>query len=205
MNPIRLLAVDDHELIIQGLDKAFTPSTGIELVGTATNGKDALIKTDELKPDLILMDINMSPMNGFEATKALKEKYPEILILLLSTYDSDEYCEQFMESSADGFQLKSVPILILIESIKAVSKKITVIPERCKEHSRSPALSAKDLTHRQLEISRLWATGLDAKTIATRLNKETRTIQKHIENIYARTGVRGKFDLANYLEKNNLL
>lgn len=203
MNAIRLLIVDDHELARLGNASVFTSSTGIEVIAMTNNGADALILVEQLQPDLVLMDISMPQMDGFETTERLKATYSHIHVLLLSMYDSPEMCERFTDSSADGYQLKSIDAKALVESVKAVCNGVMVIPDKCREYSRQPISTV--LTPRQLEIAKLWARGLQAKQVARHLNISPRGTQKHIENIYQRTTTHNKIELADYLTKNRLL
>ena len=203
MNPIRLLIVDDHELARLGNASVFTPTTGIEVIAMANNGSDALTLVEQLQPNMVLMDISMPQMDGFEATERLKAAHPNVYVLLLSMYDSPDMCERFNDSSADGYQLKSIDAKALVESVKAVCNGITVIPDKCREYSRLPISTV--LTPRQLEIAKLWARGLQAKQVARHLNISPRGTQKHIENIYQRTNTHNRIELLEFLTKYRLL
>lgn len=204
MQPIRILIVDDHDLARRGTASVFTPETGIEVVGMAVNGQEALNLAAELLPDIVLMDISMPIMDGLEATQRLKQIQPNIYVLVLTMLDTEETVRQVMRAGAEGYVLKSIDGHVLVETIKAVNNGIFVFPPLT-TFNTAPAKSEKGLTARQLQIARLWAKGLEAKEIARALPIETRTVEKHIADIYQRTHTNNKIQVRDYLEQYGLL
>lgn len=204
MQPIHVLIVDDHDLARRGTASVFTPETGIEVVGMAANGQEALNLAAELLPDIVLMDINMPIMDGLEATQRLKQIQPNIYVLVLTVLDTEETVRQVMRAGAEGYVLKSIDGHVLVETIKAVNNGIFVFPPLT-TFNTAPAKSEKGLTARQLQIARLWAKGLEAKEIARALPIETRTVEKHIADIYQRTHTNNKIQVRDYLEQYGLL
>lgn len=204
MQPIRVLIVDDHDLARRGTASVFTPETGIEVVGMAANGQEALNLAAELLPDIVLMDISMPIMDGLEATQRLKQIQPNIYVLVLTMLDTEETVRQVMRAGAEGYVLKSIDGHVLVETIKAVNNGIFVFPPLT-TFNTAPAKSDKGLTARQLQIARLWAKGLEAKEIARALPIETRTVEKHIADIYQRTHTNNKIQVRDYLEQYGLL
>ncbi len=204
MQPIRILIVDDHDLARRGTASVFTPETGIEVVGMAANGQEALNLAAELLPDIVLMDISMPIMDGLEATQRLKQIQPNIYVLVLTMLDTEETVRQVMRAGAEGYVLKSIDGHVLVETIKAVNNGIFVFPPLT-TFNTAPAKSEKGLTARQLQIARLWAKGLEAKEIARALPIETRTVEKHIADIYQRTHTNNKIQVRDYLDQYSLL
>lgn len=204
MQPIRILIVDDHDLARRGTASVFTPETGIEIVGMAANGQEALNLAAELLPDIVLMDISMPIMDGLEATQRLKQIQPNIYVLVLTMLDTEETVRQVMRAGAEGYVLKSIDGHVLVETIKAVNNGIFVFPPLT-TFNTALTKSDKGLTARQLQIARLWAKGLEAKEIARALPIETRTVEKHIADIYQRTHTNNKIQVRDYLEQYGLL
>lgn len=204
MQPIRVLIVDDHDLARRGTASVFTSETGIEVVGMAANGQEALNLAAELLPDIVLMDISMPIMDGLEATQRLKQIQPNIYVLVLTMLDTEETVRQVMRAGAEGYVLKSIDGHVLVETIKAVNNGIFVFPPLT-TFNTAPAKSEKGLTARQLQIARLWAKGLEAKEIARALPIETRTVEKHIADIYQRTYTNNKIQVRDYLDQYGLL
>lgn len=204
MQPIRVLIVDDHDLARRGTASVFTPEMGIEVVGMAANGQEALNLAAELLPDIVLMDISMPIMDGLEATQRLKQIQPNIYVLVLTMLDTEETVRQVMRAGAEGYVLKSIDGHVLVETIKAVNNGIFVFPPLT-TFNTAPAKSDKGLTARQLQIARLWAKGLEAKEIARALPIETRTVEKHIADIYQRTHTNNKIQVRDYLDQYSLL
>lgn len=117
---IKLILVEDHDIVREGLHSLFRDEPGIEILGEARNGKEALDLCATVKPDLVLMDMNMPVMNGSECTKQLKKKFPKIKVLILSMHDHESYLIEMLEAGADGYVLKSSRKDELLFAIKKV-------------------------------------------------------------------------------------
>ena len=168
---IRIMIVDDQGLIRDGLKMILSLCEDIEVIGEAVNGKDAIESLSINRPDIILMDIRMPIMNGVEATKVIKERYPGIKIIILTTFNEDQYIFEGLKNGADGYILKDVKSEEIIRSIKEVYKgNVLLQPEiatkvvkafnNINNHKEAKdnheAMDAiNELTPRELEISRL--------------------------------------------------
>ena len=202
---IRLLIVDDNELAWKGTAALLALEPDISVVGMATNGEEALQKTAQLQPDLVLMDIQMPVMDGLEATRRLKESYPQIKVIALTMFDSDAYLMQVMNAKAEGYALKSIDYQKLLTTIKCVHAGLFTFPPLLRPTTMTETVVNEScdirLTPRQLEIARLWVEGLSAGTIASRLNISTRSVQTHIQNIYLASQTKNRIELLKYLQK----
>ena len=114
---IRLLICDDQDIVCEGLRAMLAPVPQIEVVGVAKNGLEAVEQTHRLRPDLVLMDLKMPRMNGIQATKAIREKFPEVRVLVLTTYDADEWVINALRNGAAGYLLKDTPQEELVKAI----------------------------------------------------------------------------------------
>lgn len=215
---IKVMIVDDQGLIRDGLKMILSLSDDIEVVGEAVNGKEAINMLKELKPHVILMDIRMPIMNGVEATKTIKEEFPQIKILILTTFNEDEYIFEGLKNGADGYILKDVKSDEIIKAIKEVHKgNILLQPEiatkvvtafksinNSKEtvENKEKKQYIKDLTPRELEISKLVADGKNNKEISKELFITEGTVKNHLTRILSKLELRDRTQLALYINKN---
>src|SRR5512139_3467354 len=119
---IRLLICDDQDIVCEGLRAMLAPVPQIEVVGLAKNGLEAVEQTHKLQPDLVLMDLKMPRMNGIQATKAIREKFPHVRVLVLTTYDADEWVVNAIRNGAAGYLLKDTPQEELVKAIMNTAK-----------------------------------------------------------------------------------
>ncbi len=202
---IRLLLVDDQSLICQGLKAMLNLEPDLEVVGCADNGQTALELVATLKPDVVLMDVQMPVMDGREATRIITEQFPKIKVLVLSTFDDDKYIAQSMRSGAKGYLLKDMPVKELAESIRLVDrgysqmapglmeKLITSIPK----DSVSPELLTQ-LPPRERDVLRLLAQGSTNREIATQLHIAEGTVKTYVTHLLNRLTLRNRAQLAIY-------
>jgi len=198
LQKIKVLLVDDHTLLRQGLRKLLELEPNLEVVGEAENGKEAILKTQELHPDVVLLDINMPGMNGVEATSLLKKFNPELKIIILTIHKDDEYVFEAIKAGASGYLLKDVDTQELVRAVEAAFRgESTVDPAIAarlfKEFSRiskGGGESAQDsLTEREKEILRLLVQGLSNRDIAENLFISEKTVKNHISNIFRKLEV----------------
>lgn len=215
---IKVMIVDDQGLIRDGLRMILSLSDDIEVVGEAINGEEAINMLSKVKPDVILMDIRMPVMNGVEATKVIKEKFLEVKILILTTFNEDEYIFEGLKNGADGYMLKDVKSDEIIKAIKEVHRgNVLLQPEIATkvvkafnninnqkeiENNEEIEQSIKDLTPRELEISELVAKGKSNKEIGEELFITEGTVKNHLTRILSKLELRDRTQLALYINKN---
>jgi DNA-binding NarL/FixJ family response regulator len=193
---IRILIADDHPVVREGLATMLSRQPDIEVVGEAENGRIAIDKAKELKPDIILMDLRMPEVDGIEAMRRIKINNPETKFIVLTTFDNDEYIFKGIESGARAYLLKDSPREDLFKAIRGVSKGESLIEpavagkvlDRFAELSRH-AQASETLSEREVEVLVLMAKGSSNKVIASTLNIGESTAKTHIQSIFNKLGV----------------
>jgi DNA-binding NarL/FixJ family response regulator len=194
----RVLICDDQEIVCEGLEKILSSDPDIEVVGLAYDGAQAVEKLEENHPDLILMDLKMPIMNGIQATRIIKKRFPKIHVLVLTTYDDDEWVFDAIRSGANGYLLKDTPRSGLIEAVKGTLEgKSFVDPNVTGKLLQNIAHSipTKEKTpvnmfsEREKEILSLLAQGLSNADIAHQLFLSEGTIRNYTSTIFAKLGV----------------
>jgi DNA-binding NarL/FixJ family response regulator len=196
---IRVLVVDDQALVRGGFRMILDAREDIEVVGEAENGEDALQLTDELDPDVVLMDVRMPKLDGVAATRRLVERGSRARILVITTFDLDEYVYAAMRAGASGFLLKDVKPEELVDAIRLVASGNTLLgPAATRLLDRfaplqpdNPAL-LEALTEREREILELVATGHSNAEIAGALVVSETTVKSHVSSILRKLGVRDR-------------
>jgi DNA-binding NarL/FixJ family response regulator len=206
---IRILLVDDQSLFREGLHTLLSIHDDLEVVGEAENGQIALEKAKALKPDVVLMDVRMPVLDGVAATRQLQSQAPDVRVIMLTTFDDDEYVFEGLRAGAVGYLLKDVPSQKLVEAIHAayrgdsflqpsvaakVVAEFTRMTERTAVSSR-PSL-IEPLSNRELEILQLVATGASNREIADSLFIAEGTVKNHITNILGKLSVRDRTQAA---------
>ena len=199
---IRVLVADDQPLVRDGLAAIIAADAELELVGEAATGREAVARSRELQPDVVVMDIRMPEMDGIDATRAiLRAPGARPRILVLTTYDVDDYVYEALRSGASGFLLKDAPRHQLLSAIRTVAAGDTLlappITRRLVErHLREPDPSASDgvaqLTAREREVFVLLGRGLSNAEIADRLTLGESTVKTHIGRVFDKLGVRDR-------------
>lgn len=186
------MLVDDHSVVRSGLSAFLSVNPDLELVGEAENGEQAVARAGILKPDVILMDLMMPIMDGVAATSAIKKKYPEIQIIVLTSFQEDELVRNAMKAGAVGYLMKNVTARELAAAIQAAKQgKITLSSEAAQALVRATqqAQETGSLTEREREVLKLMVEGLNNAEIAERLVVSLSTIKFHISNILMKLGV----------------
>lgn len=198
---IRVLLVDDQSLIRQGLRALLELDAQLEVVGEAENGQAAINLVEQLQPDVILMDIRMPIMDGVAATREICKKFPQIKVLVLTTFDDDEYVTAAMNHGATGYLLKDTPSEELAIAIRAVHKGYTQLAPGIVKKLLTPTPiqsppALDELTKREMEVLRLIASGASNREIAQKLFISEGTVKNHVTNILNRLNLRDRTQAA---------
>jgi NarL family two-component system response regulator YdfI len=194
---IRVLIVDDHLVVREGLHTILEVSGDIEPVGEAANGAEAVRLVGELSPDVVLMDLRMPGMDGIEAIQQIKARYPVVEIVILTTYDDDEYIVQGLRAAARGYLLKDTGRQALFEAIRAAARGESLLPsavvDKVLAHLGSPRpVAAGSLSEREQEVLALLAEGASNKEVSLRLQITERTVKAHVTSIFNKLGVNSR-------------
>lgn len=187
---IRVLVVDDHALHRDGTRHILEDFDDLEVVGDAATGETALALTEELQPDVVLLDIRLPGINGIETARRIREWHPKVRVLMVTAYEDDEYVRGALEAGTAGYLSKSAPARELVEALRVVAAGATVLQPALMHSLLSPTVDQPGgLTDRELAVLQLLAEGLHNKQVATRLGISARTVERHCDNIYAKLGV----------------
>lgn len=195
---MKVIICDDQAIVRDGLAMLLKLEKDIEVTGIAEDGDAVISMVEKQKPDLVLMDLKMPVTNGVEATRKIKQKYPDIRILVLTTYDDDEWVLDAIKAGASGYLLKDTPRDELIKAIRGtVAGKSYLDPsvagkviDLASSHKNQPAtLITGKLTEREIEVLKLLARGLNNSDIADRLFLSEGTVRNHVSAILAKLGV----------------
>ncbi|WP_287155659.1 response regulator transcription factor [Candidatus Solincola tengchongensis] len=197
--PLKVLVVDDHRLVREGLVSLLRLNPEIEVVGEASGGDEAVAKARSLKPDVVLMDISMPGMNGITATRLIKKDLPETKVIMLTMLDQEGYVYEAVKAGATGYLLKNTGMEELVKAIKEVHKGgATLHPEAQAQLLKEYVYLAQSnretygLSERELEILQLLGDGLSNKEISDRLFISIQTVKTHITHIFEKLGVKDR-------------
>lgn len=208
---VNLIICDDHQLVIDGLKALMEGENDLILKGTANNGAEAIRLIQNLKIDLVLMDLDMPVMSGIEATKAIKKDHPEVKVIILTMHDEKSIITMLMDLGADGYVIKNADRLELLNAIRNVaagkkhfSPEVTVALLSQEENPMSSALM-EGLTEREIEILKLIAEGLSNKEIGDKLFISHRTVDTHRTNLMKKLEVHNIAGLIRFAIKHGLI
>ena len=232
---VRVLVVDDQQLVRDGIASLLSVQEGIAVIGTATNGQEAVEQAIALRPDVILMDVRMPVMTGVEATAQILKQVPACSILMLTTFDDDQYVREALRAGARGYLLKDLQAQDLARAVHAVSQgvyqldaaviermigalggpnpvsaseteeRLTPSQPRMKANVAPDLLDATGLTNREIEVLRLIATGATNREVADALVISEGTVKNHLSNIFSRLGLRDRTQAVMYARERGLL
>ncbi len=211
---IHIVLVDDQKVFLEGLKFVLeSRASDIEVVGIGLNGIDAISLVERHSPDIVLMDVRMPLMNGVEATREITKRFPDVKILMFTTFDDDDYVQSALNYGAIGYLLKNRPPLELISSIRAVKNGILQIDPSVAQvllkqggMSKKPDTSymkelIETLTNREKEVLHLIAQALDNKQIADHLCLAEQTARNYIHSIYNKLGTSNRLEIVKTLEE----
>lgn len=202
--PVRVLLVDDHTVVRNGLRLVFELEDDLEVVGEAADGREALERVAELRPDVVVMDLLMPVMNGVEATRAIRSAYPEVEVVALTSVLDDRMVVDAVEAGASGYMLKETRPGELFEAVRAAARgEVRLDPRaqaRLMRELRRPATAAavgRDaLTERELEVLQQLAHGATNKAIANALGVGEATVKTHVSSLLAKLGLKSRTQAA---------
>ena len=200
--PIRILLVDDHPVVRDGIKANLEDAEDIEIVGEAANGSQAIERAVELQPDIVIMDMKLPDISGLEATEKLREEMPGVKVLVLSMFDDKNYVLKSVKCGARGYVLKDSPPEDLLHAIQQVHKGGAFFDASVSDYLLNPDEDAdtdeSGLTPREREVLTHVAEGLSNKEIASTLFLSVRTIEAHRENIMRKLDIHGTAALTRY-------
>ncbi len=210
---IRIVVADDHQLFREGLVNLLESDDAIEVIGEAENGKDAIDKVFELKPDILLTDIAMPEMNGMEATRHLKKKLPEVKIVALSMHSDKQFVKGMLEAGTDAYLLKNCTHQQLLEAVHSVYNGKKYLSEDITELVISGYLDGSnvvddkyaELSEREKEIFLLLAEGVSTREIGEKLFISVKTVGTHKQNILEKLDLKNNSDIVKYALKKGLI
>ena len=206
-SPIRVLIVDDHPVVRDGLRGMFAGEAGFEVVGEAGNGNEAVARAATYLPDVVLMDLRMPEMDGVSAIRAIRERGLAARVLVLTTFDSDSDVLPAIEAGATGYLMKDAPRPELLQAVTAAARGESVlspgIVARLLEQVRQPG--KETVSQRELEVLQLIAVGATNRDVAERLFISEATVKTHLLHIYAKLGVSDRAAAVGAAFENGLL
>lgn len=207
---IRLLLVDDQNLICQGLKTMLELEPDLEVVGVAKNGRIAIEQSALLQPDLVLMDVKMPVMDGRAATREMSQRFPQVKVLVLSTFDDDQYINDAMRAGAKGYLLKDMPAEELAEAIRLthrgyaqlgpglLEKLIANVSDSTQSNPETAPPDLSQITPREQDVLRLVSHGVTNREIGKHLHISEGTVKTHISHLLNRLDLRNRAQLAIY-------
>jgi DNA-binding NarL/FixJ family response regulator len=216
MNPLRILVADDHEIVRRGLVSLLKAHPGWEVCAEAQDGRQAVEKVKELKPDVVILDIGMPNLNGLEATRQMLRDNPQSKILILTITDADEIVRAVLDAGARGFVLKSDAVRDLLAAVEALLSNKTFFTSRVAEmvlggylgrnrpHTEGE-VDLPNLTPREREIVQLLAEGMSTKEVASHLSLSVKTAETHRSNIMRKLNLHSVSGLVLYAVRNNMV
>lgn len=214
MGKIKVLVADDHTILRQGIKALLDNQEGIEVIGEAKDGREALAIIEETLPDVVLMDIAMPGLNGLEATRRIKKKFPRMKVLVLTMYTNEEYIFQILNAGANGYLVKETAFQDLISAIKAVYKNEAfmspsiskkVINSYIKRAQNDEQETCEILTTREREILQLIAEGNSSKKIAELLFISPKTVETHRTHIMDKLNIHNRTGLVKYAIRKGIV
>jgi two-component system response regulator DevR len=207
MAKTRIMIVDDHEVVRMGMRAAFETEPDLTVVGEASNGAEALAKMPVLAPQLILMDVRMEKMNGIEACREIKSRYPDVHILMITSYTDDDAVISSILAGASGYLLKHLSRAELLRSIRLVASDHSLIDTNTAKQAmeRVTQIPDSELTEREREVLALVARGYTNKQIADTLYVSEKTARNHVSHILEKLGLSRRSEAAAFAVEHKLV
>jgi DNA-binding NarL/FixJ family response regulator len=215
VSAVRIVIADDHEVVRKGLRSLLEEQHDLEIVGEASNGREAVDKVTVLKPDVVVLDIGMPELNGLEATRQIVKATPRTEVLILTVFETEEVIREVLRAGARGYVLKSDAGRLLVSAIEAVSAHKPFFTSRVSELVLAGFLSGESrpendssglpLTPREREVLQLLAEGKTNKEVAAALGIGLKTVETHRMNLMSKLGLHSVVDLVRYAIRNGIV
>lgn len=216
MEPLRILLADDHLLFRKGLAQLLDSQPDFQVIGEATNGLDAVAQTQSLQPDLVLMDINMPNSDGFEATRTIKARLPDVRIVMLTVSEDADDLKAAIQCGADGYLLKNLSPETLFQQLRGlasgeapISRAMTgKLFDQLAQKSQvvaQPSTATGKLSRRESQVLALVASGYSNQEIADELGIAHNTVKNHLRNILSKLKVKNRAQAAAYAVSHGLV
>ncbi len=214
MKKIRVLLVDDHAILREGIKALLEKQDNIEVIAEAADGREAIPKVVQSRPDVVVLDISMPMMDGLESTRQIKREYPDIKVLVLTMHDNEEYFFQLLRAGASGYVTKKSVSRELVSAIEAVYRGDSFFCPSMAKFLLSDFLrldkaventDQEDLTPREREIVKLIAEGYTNQQIADLLHRSVKTIESHRSNILRKLDIHDSIELVKYAVRKKLI
>jgi DNA-binding NarL/FixJ family response regulator len=216
MSTVRILVVDDHDLMRRGIKNLLAPHPGWEIVGEANTGREAVQKAEELRPDIVIMDVGMPDLNGVEAAKRIRKASPNTEVLILSVHYSDQLIREILAAGVRGYVIKSDSDRDLVIAVETLSNHKPFFTPRATEiilggfsgnrsFTESPESMHERLTSREREVVQLLAEGKSSKEVASSLGISVKTAETHRANIMRKLQLHSVTDLVRYAVRNQII
>ncbi|MFB6841222.1 response regulator [Streptomyces sp. NPDC056361] len=202
---VRVLVVDDQDLVREGIAALLGIQPGIDVVGSARDGAEAVEEAERCRPDVVLMDIRMPGTDGVAATALLRRRLPGCRIVMLTTFDDDEYVGRALKAGAVGYLLKNLPAARLAEAVRLAHAGVAQFDQTVLAALAAGGPGPDPLTPRETEVLRLISAGATNKEIAARLYLSEGTVKNHISRVLSRLGLRDRTQAALYARDNGLV
>ena len=209
MNPIRVMIVDDHDMVRRGLAAYLEDEVGLELVGVAADGREVVQICDQVRPDVVLMDLVMPELSGAEATRIIRDRWPQVQVIALTSFQEEDLVQDALGAGAISYLLKNVSGEDLVEAIRAAhAGRSTLAPEAVQALIRPTTQKPDpgyDLTPRERDVLALLVEGLTNAEIAGRLGVSRSTIKVHMSNILSKLGVSSRGEAIGVAIRHKLI
>lgn len=216
MKKIRLLIVDDQTLMRDGLKTVLSLEEDFEVIGTASNGVEAIRMVEKYIPDVVLLDIRMPEMDGVTCIKNIKRIYPDMKVIMLTTFNDEEYIIEALANGASGYFLKDIEMDKLVQTIRDCAEGKTIMPhdvalKLAEGLSRMSSSKKKemdkselDLSEREFELSSMMVQGFTNKQISMMIHISEGTVRNYISNIYSKIGISDRTQAVLYLKEHGM-